>query len=382
MNGAVTTALTIALFAGIALRPPRPRHSTPFTLSFAVSWWINELPFLGLWWLVSGTVESLLHPRPGLWWWLLAGLSALDALILAYILLRARSARAVLSAALQGAYGPEGYVRYSRGPWWRVVLLPFVAWRPDVRKVRNLRYGQARRGNLLDVYVSRRPRRGTEMPVLVYFHGGGLAGSGFGSKAIFAHALMYHLAARGWVCVSANYRMHSVRYRDQLADVRGALDWVRAHAREFGGDPDAFFVSGGSSGANLAATAALSGSAVSGVIGLYGFYGSVGASVSPHTCVTSHAPPFLIVHGKLDALVRYEDARAFAEHLRSVSRQPVAYAELPGANHNFDLFPSLRLSAVADAIARFAELTRGASPAPYTLSSDADGQNFRLTERE
>src|SRR5690606_31312520 len=145
-------------------------------------------------------------------------------------------------------------------------------------------------------------------PVLVYFHGGGLNGSGFGSRAIFAHALMYRLAARGWVCVSADYRMRSVRYMDQLADVRDALGWVRTHAQEFGGDPNTLLVSGGSSGANLAATAALSGSAVSGVIGLYGLYGSVGAPVSPHACITSHAPPFLIVHGKLDPLVRREDA--------------------------------------------------------------------------
>jgi acetyl esterase/lipase len=366
VNGALNTALTIALFAVFALRPIRPRHSTPFTLSFALSWWINELPFIGLWWLVWGTAETLLHPQPGLGWWLVTGLVVLDALILAYLLLRALSARAVLSTALQDAYGQEGAVCYGRVPWWRIVLLPIVAWRWDVRKVGNLRYGQARRGNRLDIYVSRRPRKDGKAPTLVYFHGGGLAGSGFGSRTIFAHALMYRLAARGWVCVSADYRMRSVRYRDQLADVRGALDWVRAHAQEFGGDPDALLVSGGSSGANLATTAALSGSAVSGVIGLYGFYGSVGAPVSPHACITSQAPPFLIVHGKLDPLVRREDARAFAEHLAGVSLQPVAYAELPGANHNFDLFPSLRMSAVTDAIARFAELTLGASSAGRT----------------
>lgn len=366
MNGALNTTLIVALFAVLALRPIRPRRSTPFTLSFAFSWWINELPFIGLWWLVWGAAGTLLHPQPDLGWWLMAGLFMLDVLILVYLLLRAQSARAVLSTALQNVYGPKGAVRYDRAPWWRIVMLPIVAWRWDVRKTGGLRYGRARRGNLLDVYVSRRPRKGVKAPVLVYFHAGGLNGSGFGSRAIFAHALVYRLAARGWVCVSADYRMRSVRYMDQLADIRDALDWVRAHAREFGGNPDTLFVSGGSSGANLATTAALSGSAVIGVIGLYGFYGSVGAPVSPHACVTSHAPPFLIVHGKLDPLVRREDARAFAARLSGVSQQPVTYAELPGANHNFDFFPSLRLSAVADAIARFAELTMDASPARRT----------------
>lgn len=371
MNGTLTTTLTIALFALFALRPYRPRHSKPFTLSFALSWWINELPFVGLWWLASGTIGTLLHPRSGLGWWLVAVLSAMDMLILVYILFRARFAKAVLSEVLQDAYGAEGAVHYSRAPWWRVVLLPFVSWRPDVRKNSNLRYGKARRGNLLDVYTLRHPKKNSGAPVLVYFHGGGLAGSGFGSKDIFAHALMYHLTARGWVCISANYRMYSVSYKDQLNDAREALDWVRSHAQEFGGDPGSLFVSGGSSGANLATTAALSGSEVSGVIGLYGYYGSVGGAVSPHACINSNAPPFLIVHGKLDALVRREDARSFAEHLGSVSLQPVTYAELPGANHNFDLFPSLRLTAVADAIARFAELTMNTSSNPDISDSQS-----------
>jgi hypothetical protein len=38
-----------------------------------------------------------------------------------------------------------------------------------------------------------------------------------------------------------------------------------------------------------------------------------------------------------------EDARDFARALGQVSRNPVVYAELPGAMHNFDLFYSLRL---------------------------------------
>ena len=41
-----------------------------------------------------------------------------------------------------------------------------------------------------------------------------------------------------------------------------ALAWARAHAPEYGGNPDAIFVAGGSSGANLAAVAALTGTEV------------------------------------------------------------------------------------------------------------------------
>src|SRR5690606_28166328 len=110
-------------------------------------------------------------------------------------------------------------------PWWRIALLPIVAWRPDVRRIRNRRYGPARFGNLLDVYVTRRRNQPGNAPVLVYLHSGGLNGFGFGDKAIFAHALMYRFAAQGWVCVNANFRIRGARYDDQIADVRTVLEW-------------------------------------------------------------------------------------------------------------------------------------------------------------
>jgi acetyl esterase/lipase len=128
------------------------------------------VPLLGLWLLLAGTIGTLIQPRSGVLWWLVAGLTAVDLLLLARILGRARSARTALSEAFQTAYGPGGNPRYTRTAWWRL-LLPIVSWRPAVRRIRNLRYGPARRANRLDVYVSHRQRR-TKAPVLVYFHGG------------------------------------------------------------------------------------------------------------------------------------------------------------------------------------------------------------------
>jgi hypothetical protein len=63
-----------------------------------------------------------------------------------------------------------------------------------------------------------------------------------------------------------------------------------------------------------------------------------------------------------------EVARLFADELRSVSNKPVVYAELPGAQHAFDLFHSLRFETVVDAIESFAawvrsrEVARGPRP--------------------
>ena len=61
-DGAVGFGATVALVvvaALVALRPPMPRHTSPFNLQFAAGWLINEQPFLGLYWLAAGTVSTL-----------------------------------------------------------------------------------------------------------------------------------------------------------------------------------------------------------------------------------------------------------------------------------------------------------------------------------
>jgi acetyl esterase/lipase len=93
---------------------------------------------------------------------------------------------------------------------------------------------------------------------------------------------------------------------------------------------------------------------VSGAICLYGYYGPVASNwPSPLAYVKTNAPPFFVVHGDQDTLVIVEDARSFVEQLRMTSSNPVAYAELPGAQHGFDLFRSRRFDTVVDAIEEF-----------------------------
>jgi len=60
----------------------------------------------------------------------------------------------------------------------------------------------------------------------------------------------------------------------------------------------------------------------------------------------------------LDSLVDVEDARGFVEQLRATSSNPVVYAELPGAQHGFDLIRSRRFDTVIDAIEAFASQIR------------------------
>ena len=94
---------------------------------------------------------------------------------------------------------------------------------------------------------------------------------------------------------------------------------------------------------------------------MYGYYGGYGADPSlssPQAHVRANAAPFFIAHGDRDTLVLVEDARRFVDRVRSSSENPVVYAELPGAQHTFDLVHSLRFEAVVDAIEGFAAWVR------------------------
>ena len=48
-----------------------------------------------------------------------------------------------------------------------------------------------------------------------------------------------------------------------------------------------------------------------------------------------------------------EDAREFVERLRASSEAPVLYAEMAGAQHAFEIFPSYRAAKVIEGVERF-----------------------------
>jgi acetyl esterase/lipase len=81
---------------------------------------------------------------------------------------------------------------------------------------------------------------------------------------------------------------------------------------------------------------------------------------SPTYRVRAEAPPFFVLQGVNDTLVPVESARVFVDRLRGVSLAPVAYAELPLAQHAFDVLASLRCQATTSAVADFLEAARSA----------------------
>jgi acetyl esterase/lipase len=257
----------------------------------------------------------------------------------------------------------------------------FVFLQVAVERVANIRYGPAGRRNLLDLYRHRsHPSR---RPTLIYLHGGAFR---FGSKRFGARPLLYRLASQGWVCVSANYRLlPAARFPDPLIDVKKVISWVREHGGEYGAAPTAVFLAGSSAGGHLASMAALTpndpvfqpgfegaDTSVAGAISLYGYYGPVASDwPSPLAYVNTNAPPFFVVHGDQDTLVIVEDARSFVEQLRMTSSNPVAHAELPGAQHGFDQLRSRRFETVVDAIEEFTAWVQSTQTSRRGQSSDA-----------
>jgi len=127
------------------------------------------------------------------------------------------------------------------------VLVPFAVRARGVRRLKDVPYGEHGRRNLLDIYRPTTRRR--QGPVLVYFHGGGYFS---GRKSKEARLLLYRLARRGWLCISANYWLHpTAGFEDHLADLGKVLAWVRGHAADHGGDPVRIVLAGSSAGAHV-----------------------------------------------------------------------------------------------------------------------------------
>jgi acetyl esterase/lipase len=82
-------------------------------------------------------------------------------------------------------------------------------------------------------------------------------------------------------------------------------------------------------------------------------------AASPMSHIGPGAPPFFVSHGTNDGLVPVEQARLFVARLRSVARQPVVYAELPRAQHAFDMFGTPRATFAAEAVGRFLGVAYG-----------------------
>lgn len=276
---------------------------------------------------------------------------------------------------------------HPRRPW-----RPFSFTEPGVRIIRDVPYaGDDDPRRHLDLYLPDHPVK--DAPVLLQVHGGGWT---IGNKREQALPLMNHLAARGWICVAANYRLSPKHaFPAHIIDLKLATAWIRKEIARYGGDPDFVCVTGGSAGGHLTALLALTANdpawqpgfeevdtSFRAAVPFYGVYdwtnehglqasdltGFVARAVvqkeldlhrdefkaaSPLHRIHEDAPPFFVIHGDRDSLTSFEEARFFVERLRATSKASVAYAEIPGAQHAFDIFHTPRTQGIVPAVERF-----------------------------
>ena len=112
------------------------------------------------------------------------------------------------------------------------LALPFAMRAPGVEWLKDIAYADdGHERHVLDVY---RPTGGCAgAPVLLQIHGGGWV---VGNKHEQALPLVYHLAARGWIVVTPNYRLSPrARFPDHLVDCKRAFAWTsREHRHVWG----------------------------------------------------------------------------------------------------------------------------------------------------
>jgi acetyl esterase/lipase len=277
---------------------------------------------------------------------------------------------------------------------WRQLLWPFRMRNVDVASKRRLPYAPGGKRFELDVYHHRELPQGR--PILLQVHGGAWM---IGTKEQQGIPLMLQMAARGWVCVAVNYPLSPrARWPEHVVAVKRAIAWIREHAHEYGGDRSFIAVTGGSAGGHLAAMVALTAgdkslqpgfesvdTSVQACVphyGVYDFTAENGTTFARRRLATvirpyvmdrnarypedfgaasplyridgaDDIPPFFVIQGKNDTIAPVAEAREFVERLRAASVNPIAYAEIGGAQHAFDIFPSIRSAHVVRGVERF-----------------------------
>ena len=393
----------LASLAGLAVTAngyqPLSKRGYLSIYAFSFGVFASELPLqlLATQFALLAAVTRKLSPRQRRFSWLVSALSWLGLVGLHRI---GAQANQPLTAALDAGLGPDR--RTESGDLWKRPAGAGTAKSPGVLRMArvygsyahdtDISYGEHGARNHLDIW--RRPDldRGGRAPVLLQVPGGAWM---VGSKRQQAYPLMSHLAELGWVCVAINYRLSPrSTWPDQIVDVKRALAWVKEHIAEYGGDPDWVAITGGSAGGHLSSLAALTpndpqfqpgfedaDTSVRAAVPFYGLYDftmndaihplmaptlskyvfklkrpaivDAFRNASPITYVNPYAPPFFVLHGRNDSLIPVEQGRAFSKRLREVSRQPVAYAELPFAQHAFDIFGSVRAAHATVAVEQF-----------------------------
>ena len=204
-----------------------------------------------------------------------------------------------------------------------------------VRIAKDAEFGKDLRQKL-DVYRPRKAAR-VDLPVIIFIYGGSWKSGSKSGYSFVGRAL----ADKGFLVAIPDYRLvPKVRYPAFLEDNARAVNWVIAHARSLGGDPDRIVLAGHSAGAYDAAMLALDPRwlgterrRVRGLIGLAGPYDFLPltgkiveqafagvtdpASTQPVNFVRPGDPPAFLATGDEDDFVRPSNTVSLTAKLRA-----------------------------------------------------------------
>jgi acetyl esterase/lipase len=213
---------------------------------------------------------------------------------------------------------------------------------------------------LLDIY---KPIGKTNMPVIVWFHGGGLTG---GTKSIPKELLDY-----GYLIVSVEYRLSpKVKAPGYIEDAAAGTAWVFQNIATYGGNTQQIFLSGHSAGGYLdlmiglenkwLAKYGISTNSIAGLLPLspqvithYTIRDENGISkyqpliegYAPVYHIKKNTPPIVLITGdrEMELLGRYEENAYFFRMMKVIENNNVKLFELEGLDHGEMMKPGISL---------------------------------------
>lgn len=265
-------------------------------------------------------------------------------------------------------------------PMAKVIDPPRADWdKEGLQYWEDVAYGSQSPRQVMDLWA---PRGGKNLPCVIWIHGGGWSAEDL-TKRYRPEMEMVQLSKLGFVCVSIEYRLaQHAPFPAQIQDCKCAVRFLRAHAGQYGIDPDHIGVWGESAGGHLASLLAVSGgvaefegdggwneysSAVQAAVPWYApndlvresfigqdptempetgevlkrlFGGTIQQAkdqfwaASPMKYAGANQPPMLLMHGDMDRLVPTWQTLEFYKALRERGN-PVEMILVPGQGHGF-----------------------------------------------